>query len=84
MGQKKYGSKGTLGGKVVKAVAFGWSCQQVRFAQRRHTGTVAEIKKAQSLIWAVERLLGAKSGSLGGLIRLFDGLDQANGPDEGE
>ncbi|MDR1213104.1 MAG: hypothetical protein LBK54_03290 [Propionibacteriaceae bacterium] len=45
---------------------------------------MAEIKKAQSLIWAVERLLGAKSGSLGGLIRLFDGLDQANGPDEGE
>jgi hypothetical protein len=40
--------------------------------------------KAQNFIWAVERLLGAKSGSLGGFIRLFDGLNQPNGSHEGE
>jgi AcrR family transcriptional regulator len=47
--------------------------------------TMEELaRKAQSFIWAVERLLGARSGSLSGLIGMFDGLVSANGRDEGE
>ncbi|MDR1264454.1 MAG: TetR/AcrR family transcriptional regulator [Propionibacteriaceae bacterium] len=40
--------------------------------------------KAQSFIWAMERLLGAKSGSLAGIIRMFDGLDQGKTAAEDE
>ncbi|MDR1293506.1 MAG: TetR/AcrR family transcriptional regulator [Bifidobacteriaceae bacterium] len=47
--------------------------------------TVDELAhKARSFIWAIERLLGAKDGSLSGLIRMFDGLDQPDGRDGGE
>jgi AcrR family transcriptional regulator len=36
-------------------------------------------RKAHNFIWTVERLLGAETGSLSGLIQLFDGLAEANG-----
>jgi AcrR family transcriptional regulator len=54
-------------------------------AERLAAFTADELAhKAQSFIWAVERLVGAKSGSLGGLMRMFEGTDQANGRHEGE
>jgi AcrR family transcriptional regulator len=36
-------------------------------------------RKANNFIWTMERLLGAETGSLGGMIQLFDGLAGTNG-----
>jgi AcrR family transcriptional regulator len=36
-------------------------------------------RKAHNFIWTMERLLGAESGSLGGMIQLFDGLGETGG-----
>ncbi|MDR1156687.1 MAG: TetR/AcrR family transcriptional regulator [Oscillospiraceae bacterium] len=36
-------------------------------------------RKAHNFIWTMERLLGAETGSLGGMIRLFDGLAGTGG-----
>jgi AcrR family transcriptional regulator len=41
-------------------------------------------RKAHSFIWTVERLIGAESGSLHGLIQLFDGLAEKNGQNDNE
>jgi hypothetical protein len=41
-------------------------------------------RKAHDFIWTMERLLGAESGSLGGMIQLFDGLAETNGQSDGE
>jgi hypothetical protein len=46
-----------------------------------HTaGLTAEelSRKAHNFIWTMERLLGAESGSLSGMIQLFDGLAGTN------
>jgi AcrR family transcriptional regulator len=44
-------------------------------AERLSVLTADELShKVKSYIWTVERLLGAESGSLGGLAQLFDGL----------
>jgi AcrR family transcriptional regulator len=54
-------------------------------AERLAVLTADELShKLKSYIWAVERLLGAESGSLGGLAQLFDGLNATNGRDDSE
>jgi AcrR family transcriptional regulator len=42
--------------------------------------TAEEVsRKAHNFIWTMERLLGAATGSLGGMIQLFDGLAGTGG-----
>jgi AcrR family transcriptional regulator len=41
-------------------------------------------RKARNFIWTMERLLGAETGSLSGMLQLFDGLAGAGGRNDNE